>query len=153
MKPPSGFGKDVNNYLNHYVSIADAKAAGVLTADFTLCGYLVTNIPSMFWPLIFHWVALVLLLFSGFMALYTLLPKTPRIGSSLIFWEDVRAHTTMDTYLRELSQADEEEVERQYGAQNYLVSGVLTRKYACVRWAMTALMLAIPFIVVKLIWR
>ena len=44
-KPPSGFGKDVNQYLNHYVNVADAKAAGILTADLTIGGYIMPKVP------------------------------------------------------------------------------------------------------------
>lgn len=55
----------------------------------------------------------------------------------------------MDTYVDELRHVDEAEVERQYGAQNYLVSGVLSKKYVSVRWGMRALMVAIPLIILK----
>src|ERR1051326_7987348 len=115
MKPPLGFGKDVNTYLNHYVNVVDAKAAGVLTADFTIGGYLMASVPVASWPQVFHWSAVSLLITSGIMAINTLYPRTPKIGSSSIFWEDVHARATMDDYLRDLGQVDELEVERQYG--------------------------------------
>jgi hypothetical protein len=95
MKPPPGFGKEVNHYLNHYVNVADAKAAGVLTADLTIGGYLITTVPVTLGPQIFHWAALDLLIESGIMALRTLYLGTPKIGSSPIFWEDVRARATI----------------------------------------------------------
>lgn len=150
MKPPPGFGKETNAYLNHYVNVADAKAAGLLTADLTLSGYLIANVPSAWWPQIFHWSALGLLIVSGIMALHTLYPRTPKIGSSLIFWEDIRTRSTVDAYLLDIGQTDEAEVERQYGAQNYIVSGVLSTKYGSVRWGMRALMAAIPFILLRI---
>jgi len=151
MKPPPGFGKGVTDYLNHYVSVADTKAAGVLTVDLALAGYLLTQNPAVSWSLWFHWIALLLLLASGGTALVALYPRTPRIGSSLIFWEDVCSRATLEVYLKDLSQADEAEVERQYGAQNHIVSGILKRKYKAVRWAMSALMGALPATVLKLI--
>jgi hypothetical protein len=39
MKPPPGFGKDVNKYLNHYVTVADTKAAGALTVALALADH------------------------------------------------------------------------------------------------------------------
>ena len=149
--PPPGFGIGVNNYLNHYVNVADAKAAGILTADFTLSGYLVTHVPSGLLPLASHWVALILLIASGVMALRVLYPRTPKIGSSLIFWEDIRSREMLETYLADLRHTEEAEVERQYGAQNYLVSGVLSKKYVSVRGGMKALMGAIPFVILRII--
>lgn len=149
--PPSGFGVGVNNYLNHYVNVADAKAAGTLTADLTLGGYLMAHVPVEHWVLIFHWAAFVFLIISGSMALYTLYPRTPKVGSSLIFWEDVHSRATLDIYVDELRHMDEAEVERQYGAQNHIVSGVLSKKYASVRWGMRALMVAIPLIILNLL--
>jgi len=149
--PPPGFGVGVNNYLNHYINVADAKAAGVLTADFTLGSYLMTHVPIERLATAFHWAAFVFLIISGIMALLTLYPRTPKVGSSLIFWEDVHSRETMNTYVDELRHVDEAEVERQYGAQNYLVSGVLSKKYVSVRWGMRALMIAVPLIILKLL--
>lgn len=45
----------------------------------------------------------------------------------------------------------EAEIERQYGAQNSIVSGVLKKKHAAVRWAMRALMGALPATILKLV--
>ena len=73
------------------------------------------------------------------MALVALYPRTPKIGGGVIFWEDVRSHETVEIYQKDLSQVDEAEVERQYGAQNYIVSGILKSKYKAVQWAMRAL--------------
>ncbi len=145
MKPPPGFGHSINEYLNHYITVADAKAAGVITVDLALAGYLLSKVPTITWPLIFHWIALSLLLVSGLVAIHTLIPRTPKVGSSLIFWEDIRTRTTMDAYLQELAHVDEAEVERQYAAQNYFVSDVLSKKYVLVRRSMRTLVGAIVF--------
>lgn len=151
MNPPTGFGKEVNQYLNHYISVADAKAAGVLTVDLALAGYLLAQIPKASWSLGFHWTALLLILASGTMALAALYPRTPGIGSSAIFWEDVRARPNLQVYLNDLGQTDQAEIERQYGAQNYIVSGVLKSKYKAVQWAMRALMAALPATFIRLV--
>jgi hypothetical protein len=57
----------------------------------------------------------------------------------------------VDDYLKDLGQMDEQDVERQYGAQNYLVSGVLSKKYQAVKVGMITLMLAITFVILRLI--
>lgn len=85
------------------------------------------------------------------MALWSLYPRTPRIGSSLIFWEDVRNRPTVDEYLRDLSQVDDDEVERQYGAQNYIVSDVVSKKYLFVRRSMRCLIAALPFVILSVL--
>jgi hypothetical protein len=151
MKPPQGFGESINKYLNHFVNVADAKAAGLLTAALAISGYLMPNAPTMLLPQISHWACLVLLTISGILALWALYPRTPKIGSSLIFWEDIRSRPTVDDYLNDLTQVDEIEVERQYAAQNYLVSGVLSAKYLFVRCSMWCLILAGPFLVMRLV--
>ncbi len=149
--PPPGFGIGVSNYLNHYVNVADAKAAGILTVDLAIGGYLLTNHPAAWLPWILYCIAVLLLTISGALALFTILPRTPRVGSSLIFWEDVRSRSSLDIYLDELKHVDEVHVERQYGAQNYIVSDILSKKYASVRWGIGTLMGAIPFVILRLI--
>jgi hypothetical protein len=151
IKSPQGFGESVNKYLNHFVNVADAKAAGLLTVDLAIGGALVSNIPVALWPQCLHWAALLLLATSGIFALWALYPRTPKIGSSLIFWDDIRARPTVDDYLTDLSQVDDMEIERQYGAQNYLVSGVLSIKYRFVRCSMWCLLATIPLLAIRLV--
>ena len=149
--PPQSFGIGVSKHLNHYVAVADTKAAGVLTADLTLCGFFMTHLPETTWPLIWHWFAIALCTVSIFGALFTLFPRTPKVGSSLIFWEDICARTSLEAYLADLKLMDATEVERQYGAQNYFVSKVLSAKYSLVRFSMGALIAAIPFALFRMI--
>ena len=149
--PPPSFGIGVSKHLNHYVTVADTKAAGVLTIDLTLCGYFMTHTPDTTWPLIGHWFAVAFFLASIVAALSTLFPRTPKVGSSLIFWEDICARSSLDAYLADLKLVDETEVERQYGSQNFFVSKVLSAKYSRVRISMGALMAAIPFAVFRMI--
>lgn len=151
IKPPPGFGKEVNKYLNHHVTIADAKAAGILTADLALGGYISASTHSSVCIINLQWAPLILLFLSGTFALSTLYPRTPKVGSSIIFWEDIRARTTMEAYLNDLKDVNEAEVERQYGAQNYLISGLLSKKYRFVRLGMWTLMGATPFVMLKLL--
>ncbi|OQW36950.1 MAG: hypothetical protein A4E19_14540 [Nitrospira sp. SG-bin1] len=130
--------------------MADAKAAGLLTADLAICGALMSNTPVTLWPQRFHWASLLLLATSGIFALWALYPRTPKIGSSLIFWEDIRARPTVDDYLTDLCQVDDMEIERQYGAQNYLVCGVLSTKYRLVHRSMWCLLAAVPLLAIRL---
>ena len=42
-KPPKGFGKGINDYLNHYVTVSDAKAAAFLALNFIEINFLITK--------------------------------------------------------------------------------------------------------------
>ncbi|WP_447987646.1 hypothetical protein [Nitrospira sp. Nam74] len=64
-RPPAGFGLAVNSYLNHYVNVADAKAAGIITGNFALIGFLIAQWPQALIPLAFHWMAFGMAVFSG----------------------------------------------------------------------------------------
>jgi hypothetical protein len=141
----------VNKYLNHYVNVADAKAAGVLTVDFALGGYLMGKLPTVGWTILFHWTAVGLLIGSGIAAILTLYPRTPKVGSSLIFWDDIRSRGNMEAYFADLRSVDDMEVERQYAAQNYVVSTLLADKYQRVRQAIIGLLAAVPFAMLRLI--
>lgn len=130
--------------------MADAKGAGLLTADLAIGGCLMANAPMTLGTQLSHWACLFFLTTSGILALLALYPRAPRIGSSLIFWEDIQARPTVDEYLKDLSQVDNMEIERQYGAQNYLVSGILSAKYGFVRRSMWCLLAAMPLLAIRL---
>lgn len=59
--PPSGFGHAVNEYFNHYVGVADTKAAGFLAAALAVGGATLALQPTSVWACVFYWLSLVLL--------------------------------------------------------------------------------------------
>jgi hypothetical protein len=45
-RAPTGFGKGVNDYLNQYVMVADAKAGAILAANLALSAALLDHKPA-----------------------------------------------------------------------------------------------------------
>lgn len=63
--PPEGFGRSVNDYFNHYVGVADARAAGFLGAALTVGAAAIAMKPTSTSAGLFCWLSLVLLAGSG----------------------------------------------------------------------------------------
>lgn len=133
-KLPEGFGCAVNEYYNHYIAVADAKAAGFLTAALTMGAAAISLDPKTSWAWGFYWAAVMLLSASGLAAGTAIIPRLPSANHrGLIFWEDVSAWPTAADYQRALSQTSAQDVECEYAAQNYVVSRVLHQKHVWVR--------------------
>lgn len=140
--PPAGFGLAVNNYLNHFVAVADAKAAGFVAASLTVGAAVLGLAPPTFWGHVIQWISVGLLGgagVAGACAIYPRLPSSYQRG--LIFWEDVRSWPSAAEYQRALSTTTEQEVEFEYAGQNYVVSRVLHSKHVAVRVAIWFFML------------
>ncbi len=134
--PPEGFGRSVNDYFNHYVGVADAKAAGFLGAALTVGAAAIALEPTSTAAGLFYWLSLVLLAGSGVTASIAIFPRLPRASNrGLIFWEEVRAWPDASAYQRALAQTKAQDIEFEYAAQNHVVSGVLHRKHVWVRWS------------------
>lgn len=136
------FGSKVNDYLNHYVGVADAKAAGLVTASLTLSGFIYLNKPnyclpfSLFVALVFYAVCIAL-------SLSVLFPRLNSKGKSKVFWEDVQAHyATPESYYEAVKGLTEEEINKEYSYQNFYVSKILHKKYDLIRWASYAFFVA-----------
>jgi hypothetical protein len=131
---PNGFGKGVNDYLNHYVTVSDAKAAAFLALSFIVIQFLLKDHPCVFWGIYSHWVAFGFLFLTVFMAAVVLFPRLPRGSKGLIFWEDVYQHKSPRQYETELAKLQSTGIEREYAHQNFYVSKVLHNKMRFIRW-------------------
>lgn len=136
--PPQGFGKNVNDYLNHYVNVADAKAGAVLGAALTIAGLLLVNLPQAGLPLVFLWGAVVFFVLSVAASVAVVYPRTPSAGGGLLFWEDILSQGKLCDYYQELKKTDADRLEIEYAAQNWHVSRVLRSKY---RWTRVSMLL------------
>lgn len=136
--PPTGFGKGVNDYLNHYVNVADAKAGAVLGADLAIAGLLLASLQDQGLPVLFIWGAVVFFGLSVAASVAVVYPRTPRAGDGLLFWEDILSRGKLCDYREELKETNDERVEMEYAAQNWNVSGVLRSKY---RWTRISIVL------------
>ncbi len=146
--PPPGFGKDVNDYLNHYVTLTDTKAGALLAGSVAVGALLL----SKDWPAITgpgqcaRAVALVLLAVAAGHSLWVIYPRLPSGRRGLIFWEDIRCHPDLDSYRAAVQQLDEAKVEQEYAAQNFFVAPVVHRKMELtqrvIRWFVAGLAMA-----------
>lgn len=143
-RPPHGFGKDVNEYLNNYVRNADTKAGAVIAADLTVGAFLIVNRPpAESCASVLVWVAVLLLVTSAIFGGLVIYPRVPSSGTSLIFWEDILARGGVDAYRGALNDLDSDKREAEYAAQNYHVSQVLHDKYKWIRWCLRFFFVAV----------
>jgi hypothetical protein len=145
-----GFGKGVNDYLNHNITVADAKAAAILATNFVLLGGL-----SGF---CFCSCTQILVLITGVFAAVSILlcaivlfPRLPKAAKGLIFWENIKQFKTMDEYIKEAGKLKEENVEEEYAKQNWHVSNVLSTKHKYIRFAIATFVVAFISLVILFI--
>lgn len=129
---PQGFGKGVNDYLNHYITVSDAKAVALLTLNFLIIQYLVKDHFCEVWNFPCHFIALVFLTLSILLAATELFPRLPHGDKGLIFWEDIIVHETPQQYENALKEYIQ--IEKEYAHQNFYVSKVLHKKMKFVQW-------------------
>ena len=127
--PPHGFGKGVNDYLNHYVSVADAKAGVTTGAGLAVAGLLLTHQSDGNLAALLNWLAVGLFIASALAGAFAIFPRRPSGGDGLIFWGDIATNATAADYHDAVEQLDLDEVEKAYATQNWHVSQVLHSKY------------------------
>jgi hypothetical protein len=150
--PPEGFGRGVNDYFNHYIGIADAKAAGFLAAALTVGAAAIALKPTGVLATVFYWLSVAFLGSSGVCASIAIFPRLPRAANrGLIFWEEVRVWPDAATYQRALSQANGQDIEFEYAAQNRVVSDVLHDKHVWVRRSIALFMIGTATAVITFI--
>jgi len=128
-----GFGKDVNDYLNAFVALADAKAAGFLAAGLTVGAAVLEIATTTAVASFFRWVSIATLAASVGANASVIFPRLPSGRRGLVFWEDIRSRRDLDDYIREATGLTEPQVEAEYAAQNYFVSDIVHRKHVWVR--------------------
>lgn len=146
-RTPIGFGKGVNDYLNTYLALADAKAAGFLTAGLTVGAAVLTIDATTQAASIFRWIAIAALGASVAASAFVIFPRLPSGRRGLVFWEDIRTRAVSDAYQGEVARLTEAHVEMEYAAQNYFLSDVLHRKHLCVRRGIVLFLVGVGFAV------
>lgn len=126
----------INDYLNHYVTVTDGKALGLLAGVFASAAFLLKDIPCVsswvFWG---YCIAVLFHLLTAAGGLITIYPRVPSIGSSVIFWEDINRYSSLTDYLKAFKKCCSSSfLDEEYATQNYYVSKVLHRKTSAVRW-------------------
>lgn len=127
-----GLGKGINDYLNHYVLVADGKAAAVAAGSLALVGLALSSDAKEAEPVL-RLIGTTLAGISAALAGTVLYPRTPHSGNGHIFWADIRSFDSAEDYWKSLRELDADAVGREYARQNYFVSHVLLQKNAMVR--------------------
>lgn len=136
-----GLGKGINDYLNHYVLVADGKAAALAAGSLVLVGLALSSEANNAEPIL-RLIGTILAGLSAVLAGTVLYPRTPHSGNGHIFWADIRSFDSAESYWKSLHQLDDNAVGREYARQNYFVSEVLLKKNAMVRRTIIVLGLA-----------
>jgi hypothetical protein len=132
-RAPTGFGKGVNDYLNFYITLADAKAAGFLAAGLTVGAALPKVHPATGLAICLWWLALVAIGASVAFNAYVIFPRLPSGRRGLVFWEDIRTRHDFHDFYEEVARLTDADIEKEYAAQNHVVSGVVHDKHKWVR--------------------
>lgn len=130
---PNGFGLGVNNYLNHYITVADAKAVAILTGAFAILAATIEFNANSCLLSIGILITYLLNILTIFFCLWTLYPRLGNSGKGLIFWESIRANTTPEEYCSKVSKLNDGLMEEEYAYQNWYVSQILKEKNGKIR--------------------
>jgi hypothetical protein len=140
MEPISdgGVGKGINDYLNHYVLVADGKAAAIAAGSLVLVGLSLSSEAKDAEPLL-RLLGALLAGLSTVLAGAVLYPRTPHSGNGHIFWADIRSFDSAEAYWQSLRELDQNALGREYARQNFFISHVLLEKNAMIRRAIIVL--------------
>ena len=92
-----GLGKGINDYLNHYVLVADGKAAALAAGSLVLVGLALSSEAKDAEPIL-RLIGTILAGLSAVLAATVLYPRTPHSGSGHIFWADIRSFDSAESY-------------------------------------------------------
>ena len=148
---PKGFGKCVNDYLNHFVTVGDAKAVAFLALNFIVIQFLVKDHFYTSWGFHFHLAALGFLSLSVFAASCILFPRLTSSGKGLIFWEDINKHKDATQYENELLTIQDDQIEREYLLQNFYVSKILHKKMRLIQYEIILFLVGAWFAILSII--
>ena len=143
-----GFGKDVNDYYNQFITLADAKAAGFFAATLTVGAAVLKLQAATPSAACFRWLAIMALGAALAACAHVVFPRMPSGRRGLIFWEDVRTFKGHEAYQQDVAGLTGPDIENEYAAQNFFVADVLHRKHYWVRWGILLFLLGAGFTVV-----
>jgi len=141
--PPTGFGHNVNQYLNQHIVVADAKAVALLGTNLTLAALFIVNRPLVHTAVIANWISICCFTISALIATYSLFPRLLIGGRGLIFWEDIVSRRTPSEYISDLTAVSLQQVEFEYADLNFYLSKILVRKYRAIQVCTVLLMVGI----------
>lgn len=128
--------KDINDYLNHYISVMDGKATAALAGSVGAATFLLQKVPTSSGLRVLYVVSVVLFAASILVAGGVIFPRVPKRGNSILFWGDIARQADFKTYLKEFDRVVESGfLDEQYCVQNYQAARLLKRKFLWLRWS------------------
>lgn len=128
--------KDVNEYLNHYITVMDTKATAFLAGSVGAATFLLQKVPEGGALRVFYVVAVVLFGASIIVAGGVIFPRVPKRGNSILFWGDIARQPNFQSYLKDFDRVVESGfLDEQYCVQNFQVARLLKRKFLWLRWS------------------
>ncbi|WP_225037356.1 Pycsar system effector family protein [Winogradskyella sp. SM1960] len=128
-----GFSKGVNDYYNHYITVADAKAGVLIAISFVVFDFLkdlkhCSNLENF----LFYCSSILLMLTCAF-SVCAVFPRNPKKKKGVVFWENVKEFKNDKEYYDNVTKLDLNKIEKTYSIQNYHLSKLLSRKYFFIR--------------------
>lgn len=113
--------------MNHYVAVADTKAAGVIAGCLAMAASVFSVHADGAAPIIAA-VGVVLLGLAIVFGAAVLWPRLPSCGKSRVFWVDIRGRT-QEEYVREIKNLARHEIDEELAKQCWQLAGVLLKKF------------------------
>ena len=133
-----GFSKDVNNYYNHYITVADAKSGVLIAISFVVFGFLKEIEHCTKFENFLFYTSVILLILTCIFSICSVFPRNPKKKKGLIFWENVKEYSNEKEYYENIKELNLEKIEKKYSSQNYNLSKLLTRKYYFIKLSILA---------------
>ena len=147
-----------------FTRAADAKTAPLLAAQVAMAGALATRMNGLWtvlsgtsWGPEQYAVAVFLSMYGALVAISTglaadvYIPRNPRTGASLIYFEDI-ASMDFESFSERVSRLEAEEIEGQLIQQVHAVSLVASTKMRLARWAYLVSVPATALWAVLMVW-
>jgi hypothetical protein len=136
------FAVATRQFLQGQITLADSKAAVVLTVSAALVAYLIRSGrgtgPPMSWePESLLTMAAFAALTAGIVgALAVVLPRFAGRGEGYVFWQAILSYETPEDYAKEVLGLDARAIEATLLEDCHRLSSICLRKFRVLRWAM-----------------
>jgi len=134
------FSTHVHQYLTNYVTVADAKASGLLIINLAIISLLIESQP--FINMILCWISIIGYSISSLISIWVIFPRLPSERNGLIFWEDIFSRKTSEQYTQEFSSIDTKRIISECAEENWHISSVLHKKYKIISYGIVVFILS-----------
>lgn len=134
------FSTHIHQYLINYITVADAKASGLLILNLALITLLIESQSSI--NMILCWISIIGYFISSLISIWVIFPRLPSEGNGMIFWEDILIRKTSEQYSQEFSSIDTKKIISDCAKENWQISSVLHKKYTTISFGIVVFILS-----------